>query len=77
MAGWLLLRNEAAGSDDAELVEAVAAGLAAHGPTEVVATGGPDEVDAALGEADGRTVVICGGDGSVQRAVTCSTCWRT
>lgn len=67
--GWLLLRNEAAGSDDTAVVQAIAGGLAAEGPTEVVATGGPDDVDAALAAADGRRVVVCGGDGSVQLAV--------
>ncbi len=68
-AGWLLLRNDEAGSEDAELVEAIAAGLASHGSAEVVATAGPEEIDAALEAADGRTVVVCGGDGSVQLAV--------
>lgn len=67
--GWLLLRNEAAGSDDAELVEAIASGLAERGPAEVVATGDADEVDDALGAAAGRSVVVCGGDGSIQLAV--------
>lgn len=68
-AGWLLLRNRAAGADDAERVEAIAGGLAVHGPAEVVATAGPAEVDAALEAAAGRTVVVCGGDGSIQLAV--------
>lgn len=68
-AGWLLLRNQAAGSDDAELVEAIADGLASSGPAEVAVTEGPDEVDVALEAADGLTVVVCGGDGSVQLAV--------
>lgn len=67
--GWLLLRNEVAGSDGAERVEAIAGGLAVHGPAEVVATAGPDDVDAALEAAAGRTVVVCGGDGSIQLAV--------
>lgn len=67
--GWLLLRNESAGSDDTELVQQVAGGLAAHGPAEVVATADADEIDAALRAADGRVVVVCGGDGSVQLAV--------
>lgn len=67
--GWLLLRNEAAGSDDAELVERVARGLEFHAPAEVVATADTDELDAALRSADGRVVVVCGGDGSVQLAV--------
>lgn len=67
--GWLLLRNEAAGSDDAELVTAIAGGLAAHAPAEVIATSGPAEVEDALRGADGRTVVVCGGDGSIQLVV--------
>lgn len=69
MPGWLLLRNEAAGSDDVELVEAVAGGLARHGPAEVVSTADAEGVDDALGAADGRVVVLCGGDGSIQLAV--------
>ena len=68
-AGWLLLRNAAAGSDDVELVEAVAGGLARHGPAEVVSTADPGDVDTALRAADGRTVVLVGGDGSIQLAV--------
>lgn len=67
--GWLLLRNEAAGTDDVDVVTAVAGGLAAHGPAEVVSTDGPGDVDEALRSADGRVVVVCGGDGSVQLAV--------
>lgn len=67
--GWLLLRNAAAGSDDAEVVQAVAGGLAARGPAEVVATTGADDLDAALATAGDRTIVVCGGDGSVQLAV--------
>ena len=67
--GWVLLRNEAAGSDDAELVQRLAGGLAAHGPAEVIATADADELDTALQAADGRVVVVCGGDGSVQLAV--------
>ena len=71
--GWLLVRNAAAGSDDAALVQAIAGGLAAHGPAEVVATEDAEDLEAALRGADGRTVVICGGDGSVQLAV--QTAW--
>jgi diacylglycerol kinase (ATP) len=67
--GWVLLRNAAAGSDDAERVTAVAGGLARHGPTEVVASDGQADVDEALLGAEGRVVVVCGGDGSVQLAV--------
>ena len=67
--GWLLLRNAAAGSDDVALVEAVAGRLARHGPAEVVSTDDAGDVDAALRVAEDRTVVLCGGDGSVQLAV--------
>lgn len=69
MSGWLLLRNESAGTDDVEVVTAVAGRLAQHGPTEVVATDDADAVDEALRAADGRAVVVCGGDGSVQLSV--------
>lgn len=68
-AGWLLLRNEAAGSDDAELVDAIADGLSEHAPAEVVVTADAGEVDDALGAAADRRVVVCGGDGSIQLAV--------
>lgn len=67
--GWLLLRNEAAGSDDAALIERVARGLSPHGPAEVAVTADVEELDDALRGADGRVLVVCGGDGSVQLAV--------
>lgn len=64
--GWLLVRNRDAGSDDAERVTALAAAL---DDAEVAVTADEDELDAALAAADGRTIVVCGGDGSVQLAV--------
>lgn len=67
--GWLLLRNQSAGSDDAELVGEIADGLAQDGPAEVVVTADAEEVDAALDAAAGRAVVVCGGDGSIQLVV--------
>lgn len=69
MAGWLVVRNEAAGTDDLDAVRTVAGRLAQHAPTEVVTTAGVEELDEALRAADGRAVVVCGGDGSVQLAV--------
>lgn len=68
-AGWLLLRNEAAGSDDAALIDRVARGLSPHGPAEVAETADVEGLDDALRATDGRVLVVCGGDGSVQLAV--------
>lgn len=69
MPGWLLLRNDRAGTDDLELITRVAGGLARDGGAEVVEAVGADAVDEALGAAEGRAVVVCGGDGSVQLTV--------
>jgi YegS/Rv2252/BmrU family lipid kinase len=69
-SGYLLLVNGAAGSADETAVESAAGTLRRAGrPVEVVATSDLEEVDAALDVLGDRTLVVCGGDGSVHLAV--------
>ena len=63
--GFLLVSSAHAGSTEDDAVEAARAVLAEAGPTELVTTGTPEELDAALLAADGRRVVVAGGDGSL------------
>ncbi|HEX6418689.1 MAG TPA: diacylglycerol kinase family protein [Acidimicrobiales bacterium] len=67
--GFVILANAAAGSADEEAVGAAAARLRSAGPVDVVATGSDGEIDAVLGDVDGRVLVVAGGDGSVHAAV--------
>jgi YegS/Rv2252/BmrU family lipid kinase len=68
--GYLLLVNAAAGSADEDATALVCGVLRRAGcEVEVVATSGVDEVDAALDVLGDRTLVVCGGDGSVHLAV--------
>jgi diacylglycerol kinase family enzyme len=78
---FLVLANPAAGSADDEIVKQVVERLGRRGEVEVVAPhGGPDErqrdheqgdeaLDAAIGRAQGRCMVVVGGDGSLHRMV--------
>ena len=59
-----------AGSTEDDAVEAARAVLATAGPVELRTTGTPEELDDALRAADGRLVVVAGGDGSLHLAVT-------
>lgn len=59
---WLLLHNARAGGADVDLLRDVARRL---GRAELRATETPADVDQALEHADGRTVVVGGGDGSI------------
>jgi YegS/Rv2252/BmrU family lipid kinase len=69
-SGHLLLVNGAAGSADETAVESAAGTLRRAGcQVEVVATSDLEEVDAALDVLGDRTLVVCGGDGSVHLAV--------
>jgi diacylglycerol kinase family enzyme len=65
----VLVVNDAAGSTEREAVDAARDVLAGVGDVEVVATGGPDDVDDVVRGLDGRRLVICGGDGSLHLAV--------
>jgi diacylglycerol kinase family enzyme len=67
--GYLLIANASAGSTDRAAVDAAEERLRRAGPTEVRRTDGVDALDAALAAADGRVVVVAGGDGSVHLAV--------
>jgi diacylglycerol kinase (ATP) len=67
----LLLRNARSGSDDDAVIGDVVDVLQSAGAdVEVAATDSPDDIDAALARADGRTVVVAGGDGSLHAVVT-------
>ena len=68
--GHLLLASAHAGSAEEAAVEAARAVLAEAGPVEVVSTGTPEELDAALDACGSRRLVVAGGDGSLHLAVT-------
>lgn len=61
-SGWLLLHNAQAGQADVDLVRDVAGRLRG---AEVRATEASTDIDRALEQAGGRTVVVAGGDGSL------------
>lgn len=67
--GLMLLTNTSAGSTEDEALEAALAVLRQYGTVEVVRSGHPDDLDAALAGRDDRTLVLAGGDGSVHTAV--------
>lgn len=67
--GYLALANDAAGSVRQRALADVAGVLAQQGPTELVLTAGPDDVDAALRSLQGRRPVVVGGDGSLHLVV--------
>ncbi|MFA9429836.1 diacylglycerol kinase family protein [Egicoccus sp. AB-alg2] len=69
--GYVLLVNAAAGSAEDAAIDTAAATLRDAGhDVEVRACGHPDDVDAVIGDLAGRTLVVCGGDGSLHVAVT-------
>lgn len=71
MTSHLLVRNAQSGSDDDASIEAIIGILESAGAqVEVAATDSPEDVDAVLGRAEGRTVVVAGGDGSLHTVVT-------
>jgi diacylglycerol kinase family enzyme len=67
--GVLLLASAHAGTADDEAVEVARAALAEAGACELVTTGTPEELDAALDGADRRRLVVAGGDGSLHLVV--------
>jgi diacylglycerol kinase family enzyme len=69
MRGYLVIANPLAGSADREALDAAVGVLAVAGPTEVRRPAGPEELDAALAELDGRIPVVAGGDGSLHQLV--------
>lgn len=64
----VLVNADAGGVDDEALAPALDV-LRSDGDVEVVATSGPDDVDAAIDGLDGRGLVVAGGDGSVHLVV--------
>jgi YegS/Rv2252/BmrU family lipid kinase len=69
MTGYLLLANAAAGSADDEAIATARDVLSRDHEVEVVTTEGPDDLDRALDGRGARTLVVCGGDGSVHVVV--------
>jgi diacylglycerol kinase family enzyme len=65
----LLLASAHAGTADDEAVEAARAALGATGEVELVTTGTPEELDAALSSCGSRRLVVAGGDGSLHLVV--------
>ncbi len=66
MTDVLLLASAHAGSTEDDAVQAACAAL---GGPELVVTGTPEELDAALDRLDGRVLVVAGGDGSLHLVV--------
>lgn len=69
MSDYLVVVNAAAGGAEREAVAAACAVLGAHGEVEIRETARREDCAAAVGALDGRTLVVAGGDGSVQLAV--------
>ncbi len=69
-SGHVLLASVQAGSAEDEAVAAARDVLAAAGPVDLVVTCTPEELDEALDEVDGRTLVVAGGDGSLHLVVS-------
>jgi diacylglycerol kinase family enzyme len=67
--GWLVVGSTAAGSSGEESIAAVAGHLSRRGPVESAITSGPDDLEAALHDCGGRTLVVVGGDGSAHVVV--------
>jgi len=65
----LLITNSDAGTADREAVDAALAVLRGAADVEVRGTSSPEELDGVLGEAEDRTIVVAGGDGSVHAVV--------
>ncbi len=61
----LVLANDQAGSSQQDAQEAALEVLRAMGEVELVCSSGVDDLTAALARADGRRVVVMGGDGTV------------
>lgn len=69
MDGLLLLASSKAGSTEGEAVEAARRVLATSYDVEMVMTGDPQGLDAALDRRDGRRLALAGGDGSLHVVV--------
>jgi diacylglycerol kinase family enzyme len=65
----LVITNSAAGSSDEEPLEAALSVLRAGADVVVTATSSPDELEDVLAAADGRRIVVAGGDGSLHAVV--------
>lgn len=69
MTATLLLASAHAGTADEQAVEVARAALAEAGACELVTTGTPQELDAALDGCGRRRIVVAGGDGSLHLLV--------
>jgi diacylglycerol kinase family enzyme len=72
--GFVVLANPSAGGTDDEITDKVTARLREYGTVEVVSPGtDPDDdtaLDGAIAGAEGRCLVVVGGDGSLHRTVS-------
>ena len=66
---YLVVASGRAGLAGEEKLEAVAGVLTGRGPTELVRTGGVEDLDRALDRLDGRVLVVAGGDGTLHMGV--------
>jgi YegS/Rv2252/BmrU family lipid kinase len=69
MASFLVLTSPAAGNTDDAVLESALDVLRGAGDVEVVTTGTPEELDAALDKQGERTIVVAGGDGSLHAVI--------
>ncbi|MGB5953545.1 MAG: diacylglycerol kinase family protein, partial [Ornithinimicrobium sp.] len=70
----VVIANAAAGSAADEEVDQALKALGEQADTDVVVPDGDDEMEQALRDAEGRDVVVMGGDGSLNWVL--ATCWR-
>ncbi|MDQ3326683.1 MAG: acylglycerol kinase family protein [Actinomycetota bacterium] len=65
----LVITNAGAGGAESGAEEPALALLSDAGPLDVVATAARDDIEQALSDHDGRTVVVMGGDGTMHAVV--------
>lgn len=65
----LVITNSGAGTSDRAILDVGLEILREKAEVEVAETGDPDQLDQVLGRADGRRIVVAGGDGSVHAVV--------
>lgn len=65
-----MITNAGAGTSDEETLSTGLAILREHGPVEVAVTCSPGELDEVLPGAQGRRIVVAGGDGSLHSVVS-------
>jgi len=66
---YLVVASPAAGNTDGSNLDDALTELRRAGEADVVETGSPEDLDAALDRLDGRTLVVAGGDGSLHAVI--------